>query len=209
MDLGILILAGSDSKRFGQNKAFYGINGKPMIKHVMNRVSKLSNEIVISCKSNREDFAEMFSFAEVIKDKWKIVGSLTGLVSTLPSMKSTYVAIITCDCLKVNPEIIKELAHRARNSDGAVPVWPNGYLEPLQAVYDRKKLIEVVEKAWKKREMKLTKILEMLPDLNYVSTEELKKIDPRLESFLNLNYIDDVQKIKKSPCVEKCHSKKV
>ena len=190
--LGILILAGGGSKRFGGEKAFFEIQGKPMIQHVFEKVSKLSTEILISCKARREKLAEMFPEAKVIVDKWDEKGALTGLASALPEVRSEYVGLVTCDSPKVNPHVIELLYGRAKGHDCAIPRWPNGYTEPLQAVYKTEKLREAVGEAWKRKKMRLADMLEMLHDVVFVPTERLKEVDPKLESFLNINAPEDI-----------------
>jgi molybdopterin-guanine dinucleotide biosynthesis protein A len=197
-DLGVLILAGGGGGRFGAEKAFFRISGKPMVQHAVERVSRLSNEIVLSCKSNREKFVKMFHKAKVIADEHAKTGALTGLVSALPAIKSSYVAVVTCDCPMIKPEVIELLYQSAKNRDGAVPRWPNGYLEPLQAVYKTERLRGAVEDAWKSGEMRLAEALERLRNVVYVPTEKLKKVDPRLESFLNVNSPQDIKMIEQA-----------
>ncbi|KXB02056.1 hypothetical protein AKJ43_02545 [candidate division MSBL1 archaeon SCGC-AAA261D19] len=198
MNLGIFVLAGGGSRRFGSSKALYEINGKPMIEHVLDRTSHLADEVAISCGANCDELAAMFPFTKVIEDKWDRKGPLTGLASALPSMKSNYVAVMTCDSPRVNPKVIGLLARRAKSHDGAVPRWPDGYIEPLQAVYDRRKMAIAAEEAWKEGEMKLSEVLKKLPDLIYVSTDDLREVDPKLESFLNVNRLEDIQGLKDS-----------
>ena len=193
--LGILILAGGGGKRFGGEKAFFEIRGKPMIQHVFERVSKLSTEILISCRAHREKLAVMFPQAKVIVDKWGERGALTGLASVLPEVRSEYVALVTCDSPKVNPHVIELLYGRVKGHDCAIPRWPNGYTEPLQAVYKTEKLRGAVRKAWKSKKMRLADVLKMLHDAVFVSTKKLKKVDPKLESFLNINAPEDISLI--------------
>ena len=191
--LGILILAGGSSERMSAEKAFFEINGKPMIRHVVERVFKLSNEIVISCKSGREKLVELFPQVNVVLDKNKKKGPLTGLMSALPEIRSEYTALVTCDCPKIKSEVIRLLFEYAKNHGGAVPRWPNGYMEPLQAVYETVKLRKAVNEAWKGGKMKLTNVLKKIPDIVYVSTKKLKLIDPKLESFINVNSPEDIK----------------
>jgi molybdopterin-guanine dinucleotide biosynthesis protein A len=80
LSLAVLILAGGKSQRFGRRKAFLEINGKPMIQLVVEEMSKLSNDIVISCRSAREKLAKMFPQAKIVTDKYEKRGALTGLV---------------------------------------------------------------------------------------------------------------------------------
>ena len=194
--LGILILAGGGSKRFGGEKAFFELRGKPMVQHVFERISKLSTGIVISCKSSGEKLREMFPDAKIIMDKWDEKGALTGLASALPEVRSEYVALVTCDSPKIKPQVLELLFDYASGHDGAIPRWPNGYIEPLQAVYRTDRLREAVRKAWEKKRMRLISFLEMLPDVVYVPTERLREFDPKLETFLNINSPEDVLRLK-------------
>lgn len=188
-----MVLAGGTSERLSKEKAFFEINGKAMIQHVVGKVSKLSKEIVISCRSGREKLVRMFPRAKVVVDKDGRKGALTGLVSALPEIKSEYTALVTCDCPKIKLEVIKLLFENAKNHGGAVPRWPNGYVEPLQAVYETEKLRKAVNEAWKRGKMKLMEVLNEVPDIVYLSTEKLRKIDPKLESFMNVNSLEDIE----------------
>jgi molybdopterin-guanine dinucleotide biosynthesis protein A len=191
--LGILVLAGGGSERLGREKAFFEINGKSMIQQVVEKISKLSKEIVISCRSGREKLVEMFPRAKVVVDKDERKGALTGLVRALPEIRSEYTALVTCDCPKIKLEVIELLFENARNHDGAVPRWPNGYVEPLQAVYETEKLRKAVNEVWKREKMRLMEVLKIVPDIVYVSTQKLRKIDPKLESFMNVNSPEDIE----------------
>jgi molybdopterin-guanine dinucleotide biosynthesis protein A len=191
--LGILVLAGGTSERLSKEKAFFEINGKAMIQHVVGKVSKLSKEIVISCRSSREKLVRMFPKTKVVVDKDERKGALTGLVSSLPEIRSGYTALITCDCPKIKPEVIELLFENAKNHGGAVPIWPNGYMEPLQAVYETEKLRKAVNEVWKRGKMRLMEVLNIVPDIVYVSTKKLRKIDPKLESFMNVNSPEEIE----------------
>lgn len=158
-----------------------------MIEYVLKKTSLIAKEITISCRSDCKIFESMYPSAMVIEDKWKKKGALTGILSSLPFMKSSYVAVVTCDCPRISPSIINELFHHAKGHDAAVPRWPNGYVEPLQAVYRRKRTLKAARETWNEEKMKMTEVLKKLPDLVYVSTKELRRVDPKLESFLNVN----------------------
>lgn len=193
-EFAILILAGGDSKRMGCRKAFYVVSGQPMIKRVYLGVKELSAEIIISCKRYREELKQMFPEAKVIVDKGREEGPMVGLISALPEITFDYVAVLACDCPWIKPEVIVFLHDRARGHDGAILRWPNGFIEPLQAVYRTKKLLEATVKAKHKGKTKLGDVVNFLNDVVYVTPEELKKIDPDLVSFTNINSPEDVRK---------------
>jgi len=195
MDMAILVLAGGGSKRFGEDKALFRLNGKPLIQHVVERISGLSEELLISCKRKKEVFEKMFPRAKVIEDEWDEESALAGLLSSLPHIRSEYVAVIACDSPRVSPRVIESLFAWARTHDGAVPIWPNGYLEPLQAVYRTSSLFTVAEDKWVRRERRLKNLLDSMEDIIYVPITELKRVDPKLDSFLNINSPNDLKLI--------------
>ncbi|MGC8817279.1 MAG: molybdenum cofactor guanylyltransferase [Candidatus Hadarchaeum sp.] len=192
--IALLILAGGDSKRMGCCKAFYPVSGQPMIKLVFDRIKELSNETIISCKKYWADFAKMFPEAKVIADRSLEEGPIIGLLSALPEVVSDYVAVLACDCPWTNPDVITFLYGRAKGHDGAMLRWPNGFIEPLQAVYRTKKLLAAATAAKKEGKNRLGEVVNFLDDIVYVAPEELTKFDPDLISFTNINSPEDLQK---------------
>lgn len=198
IDLQILILAGGYSQRFEGRKAFHKINDKPIVRHVFDRVSELSdNNIIVSCKAGKENLKELIPGVEIIRDKFEEEGPVVGLLSSLPVVESQYVAVVTCDCPKIEAQVIKKLYLEGKDHDGAVPRWPNGQIEPLQAVYKTESMVKVLNAAWSLNKMKFSEILKMLSDLVYVPTEKLKQIDPELKTFYNVNSPEALQALMK------------
>ena len=193
-ELAILILAGGDSERLGCRKAFYKVNGKIMIKHVFDRTTNLSREVVISCKLGREELKAMFPTARVTVDKSGEKGPLIGMMDALPEISADYVAVLACDCPMVKPEVVEFMFRCAEGHDGALLRWPNGYMEPLQAVYRTKLLLGAAESARKNGRNKLGDVVDSLDDVVYLTPDELKRVDSELESFMNINSRDDLSK---------------
>ncbi len=189
----IIVLSGGYSERFGGKKAFYRVDEKPLIQFVIDRISSLSGEIVISCRSDVERLEELFPEAEVVKDKLDVRAPLVGLISSLPSINSTYSAIVTCDSPKINPEVLNLLHEEAKGHSAAVPKWPNGYLEPLTAIYRTNELKKYAKRTWENGEIKISRIVDRLPDVVFVPTEKIKKLDPDLDTFINLNTPEKVE----------------
>lgn len=194
--LGVLILAGGFSKRIAGKKALLKISGKPMIQHVAERASSLSEELVISYKTGGKELKKVLPGAQLVLDKWDEKGALTGIRSASPTIKSEYVALLACDCPFIKPEVIKILFKAAIGHDGAILSWPNGRIEPLQAVYRTKSLRRATEQAWKSGKMSVRAVLQGL-DVVYLNPEELKEVDPELLSFININSPDDISRLQR------------
>ncbi len=193
-NFAVIILAGGFSERFQGKKAFFKPKEKPLIKHVAEKAKKTTKELAISCKTEKNKLKKMFPNAKIIKDKHNEDGPLIGLLSTLAHIKSEYVAVLSCDNPKIKTEVLKMLRKKANKHSSAVPKWPEGHLEPLIAVYHTTELKTAVQEAWESGEMKLSKVIEKLDDVNFVPVGEIREIDPELESFLNLNTPEKVEK---------------
>ncbi|MDW8035662.1 MAG: molybdenum cofactor guanylyltransferase [Candidatus Korarchaeum sp.] len=191
--LTVLVLAGGYSERFGGNKALYEVNGKSLISYVLDRVKCLSRNVIISAKSGYEDIARLFPYAEVVVDSFELKAPIVGLISSLKKVKTEYVAIVTCDSPLINPEVIRVLYSLARGRSGAAPSWPDGKLEPLQAVYSTKELLEKVQDCWERGDLRVRCAIESMRNLILVPIEVLKEVDPELESFMHLNYKEDLE----------------
>ncbi|MEM2866214.1 MAG: molybdenum cofactor guanylyltransferase [Candidatus Hadarchaeales archaeon] len=186
MKLGLLILAGGRSERWGTEKALVMLEGKPLLLHVLERLGGLSEERIVSCKAG---MGLKLEGVRVVEDESEEKGAVVGLLSALPLVRSEYVAVVACDHPRASPRVMKRLAERAEGREGAVPLWPNGYLEPLHAVYRTSSLLRAVRGAG--RERRLKNILKGL-DISYVPVEELRELDPWLDCFFNLNHPEDL-----------------
>jgi molybdopterin-guanine dinucleotide biosynthesis protein A len=187
----LLILAGGRSERWGTEKALVEVEGRPLLLHVLERLGTLSEERLVSCKRG---LGLELPGVRVVEDASEERGAAIGLLSSLPHVRSEYVAVVACDHPRASLRVMERLAGRARGRDGAVPLWPNGYLEPLYAVYRTEGLRRAVEGGVRRGERRLRKILEGL-DLVYVPVEELRELDPGLDCFFNLNSPEDLRRL--------------
>lgn len=201
-----IVLAGGKSRRLGMYKALLRIKGKSMITHVIDACIATPVDEVIVVVSNdeqRRDLAESIRGAVVVKDRseeYPVSGPLLGMVTGLRSTSSDHSFLVGCDAPLIQPEVIERLFGRVEASDATyavVPTWPNGYIEPLMAVYNTRRAIESIEKVIKEGEKDLRSMIERLGKVDYVSTELLRKHDPKLLSFFNVNTIEDLEKLQK------------
>lgn len=187
---GIIILAGGASRRMGKDKALLPVKGIPMIKRVAEVALKVSSEVIIVAGSRRSSR----SISSIIKDGVTIVedeergwGPIMGIFTGCKRTRAEYVAVVPCDVPFLNPKVLLELFKRAEGHDAAIPLWPNGSLEPLHSVYRRQAILEVVQELIKRGSRSIMHLINSLKDVVYVSVEELKLIDEKLLTFFNVN----------------------
>ena len=75
------------------------------------------------------------------------------------------------------------------------PRHENGLIEPLHSVYRSDAALEAVEASIKAGERRIAAPVKRLKDVAYVSDAEIRKVDPELETFLNINEAEDMRRV--------------
>jgi molybdopterin-guanine dinucleotide biosynthesis protein A len=92
----------------------------------------------------------------------------------------------------VNSKVVALLFDKASGHDAALPKWDERMFEPLHAVYS-KKLIPQIEKAFEKGKRSVLAPVFEMKDVVFVEVLEIKKIDPELRTFVNINSVSDLE----------------
>jgi molybdopterin-guanine dinucleotide biosynthesis protein A len=193
---GVLILAGGKSRRIKGNKALIKLGDKPLLLHVTEGVLGLTREIVVVIGKNEEvnRYARLLpSTVTISKDVVCGKGPLAGIFTGMQCMRSKYALVLPCDSPFIKGEVLKYLITRAQGADAAIPRWPNGYVEPLHAVYKVSSAVPAAEAALKKEELFIVDMIKRLNKVVYVSTHEIKKFDQELITFFNINSREDLK----------------
>jgi molybdopterin-guanine dinucleotide biosynthesis protein A len=193
-----LILAGGRSTRFGgEEKSLKLIGGKRMICRVIDALCPTVDELIISVRDERQrDLLYPFiSGHEFVYDEVRGIGPLSGVYAGLGRAKGDYVAVVACDMPMISASAIRLLFEKARGHEAAVPRHPDGLIEPLHAVYKKEPMLRAVKESVEAGERKISAPLMRLKDVVYVPDEEIKKVDRELDTFLNVNRAEDMERI--------------
>ncbi|MCD1296271.1 molybdenum cofactor guanylyltransferase [Methanocella sp. CWC-04] len=194
-----IILAGGRSTRFGgEEKSIKVVKGKTMISRVMEALSCVVDEILVSVRDEpQQRLVEPFleKGQRFVYDKIHGIGPMSGVNTALNEVKGEYVVIVACDMPFLNKSVIDLLFKEAEGHDAAVPVRENGFLEPLHAVYRRDSMIEAVRVSIEKGERRIASPINYLKDVVYVQEKKILEIDPDLRTFLNINRAEDMSVI--------------
>jgi molybdopterin-guanine dinucleotide biosynthesis protein A len=199
-----IILAGGRSTRFGgEEKSLKLVNGKRMICRVMDALCPVVDEVIISVRDERQQdlLYPFISGHEFVFDEVRDIGPLSGINAGLERAKGDYVAIVACDMPMISTPVVELLFEKAEGHDAAVPRHPGDLIEPLHAVYKKGPMLRAVKESIEAGERKISSPLKLLKDVVYVSDEEIKKVDRELDTFLNVNRAEDMERIgpKKGP----------
>ena len=192
-----VILAGGFSRRFGRDKGLVVLAGKPLILHVIARVSKVADEVlvVVSSEEQKNKFeAILEEKANLVIDKDDSQSPLVGAITGFESANAEYSLLLPCDTPLVSTQIVQFLLDMCTNRSAAIPRWPGGYIEPLQAVYRTESALTAAKTALKQGKMNMRSMIDNLRGVRYVSTIVLEQLEPDLLTFFNVNTPQDLKK---------------
>lgn len=182
--LSIVIQAGGQSSRMGEDKALKLFLGKPLIQRVVERVSPIADELIVT--TNRPtDYA--FLNQRLVPDLKPGRGALGGLYTAIASANHPFVAVVACDMPFASTRLI-ESAHRLlvkEEADVLIAQTDEGY-EPFHAVYRRETCLPAIEAAIHEDKWKVTSWFSEVK-LRKLTPDELKALDPAGLCFWNVN----------------------
>jgi len=193
-EISSVILAGGKSKRFGKNKAFLKIGGRILIDQIVEKMGRLSNEIIIITNILKKfDYLPKkinYLNVKLIKDIIPYKGSLGGIYSGLLFAKNNYIFVVACDMPFLNTALLKYIISFLQDYDVVIPKI-NDFFEPLHAIYS-KKCIKPIKKLIDENSLK---IIDFFKDVNvkFVKKNEIEKFDPDFLSIFNINTLEDLK----------------
>lgn len=193
-----IILVGGRSSRFGDgDKGLFKIAGKPMVRHVYNRIKGSVEEVLVVGKKggNLEEYSKLLDKAVMVEDKLEVVTPLSGIMAGMEAARGEVVAVLPCDIPLVSEEVVEFLLDVCEGRGAAIPRWPNGFLEPLQATYNREATLKAARETYEEGELGLLPMIDKIKGILYISTIALRSLDPQLNTFLNVNTLDDARRV--------------
>ena len=185
--ISAIILAGGKSSRMMRDKGLITLHNKPLIKHVIETVKRITeNIIIISANPTYKQFGYP-CFEDRIKDKGPLSGIMTGLVNSTTQKNF----VLGCDMPFISASLLQGLLNNCDGVDAIIAEHKN-MAEPLCAIYD-KSCITHFGSLLEQNQLKITDALEGLKTrvisfdkedwfvgnefANINTVEELKKFD--------------------------------
>jgi molybdopterin-guanine dinucleotide biosynthesis protein A len=183
MLLSVVIQAGGQSRRMGQNKALLPFKGQPLIQRVVDRVRLLADELLITTNGPElYQFLNLPMFADLLPG----TGAPGGLYTALSAASYPLVAVIACDMPFVSADLLGyERDLYGADWDVVIPRLNSGW-EPLHAIYRRETCLPKIRKALDENRLRMDSWFGEVQIRNLLE-EEIRRIDPDLRSFRNIN----------------------
>ncbi|MCP8310427.1 MAG: molybdenum cofactor guanylyltransferase [Candidatus Methylarchaceae archaeon HK01M] len=204
MDVGIVILSGGENRRFQidsirRNKALEVVNGKRMIEWIIDSAYQVSDSVSVVVRDREQ--AELYSnlFSEkypnlfVIADIEGIGHSpLIGLTTGARAIKRDLILVLPCDTPYIKANMLRMLIEKAVDFDAVTPLWPDGKIEPLMAVYKREHILLCSPALLNLKRWRPSDLIRSSTKSYMMNVENMRILDPELISFFNINYPKDL-----------------
>ncbi|MHA2426239.1 MAG: molybdenum cofactor guanylyltransferase [Candidatus Thorarchaeota archaeon] len=189
-DITIAILAGGNSSRFGSEKAIAQFRGNPLLAHMINITKGLGSRliVVVSNEEQRDLIADVVKDIEIVIDADDVDRSaLNGSVTAFEYSDNEYTLLLPIDSPRLKRGLLTALLDLRTGHGAVVPAWPNGFVEPLHAVYLTEHAYDKGLQVLENGQRRMQDLLDSLANVLYVQTEILKMFDKNLETFANAN----------------------
>ena len=191
-----IILAGGFSSRFGTDKGTIEFNRKLLIEHVIDAVIPIVDEtiIVTNSQERKERYSNIITAkVQFAVDNYDSKGPLVGALTGFGTAQSKYSLLLPFDTPFISRVVVLQLFELCLKTTAVIPRWPNGNIEPLQAVYETNMALAAAKLAIEEGKLNLRSMIEKLNGVRYVSTLVFQQIDPNLRIFFNINNVQDLK----------------
>ena len=191
------VLAGGGSTRFGRDKAFVEIGGKPMLARMIELLQSVTKQVkVVGAPEKYADFA-----VAIVADRWPGEGPLGGIITALEdAVKSAergeWNLIVSCDMPFLTEAWLKFLGKRAAESSAQV-VLPHSTSgpEPLCACW-RTDGADALRSGFERRVRKMTDGIALLR-AEVLDAADWKRFDSAGRLFWNMNTAVDFEEARR------------
>ncbi|MCX8181696.1 MAG: molybdenum cofactor guanylyltransferase [Candidatus Methanomethyliaceae archaeon] len=187
LDIAAVILAGGRSSRIGSYKPLLKLAGRPLISYAIEiaRFTAESPYILVSSPEQAEVLMQLecTDNATFLTDPEDSDGPFS-VVKSLSKVNENLIFLMGCDTPFLERRLPLILHQHLGNSSAVVPMWPNGYLEPLAALYSKKSLSGIIS---------AKSFREIVAKIG-ARTVEIGVLGVLPESFFNINTLSDLKK---------------
>jgi molybdopterin-guanine dinucleotide biosynthesis protein A len=185
-----IVLAGGQSTRLGQDKALLRLpGGATLVSAVVGVLASVVDEVLVVS----EDGSRLgLGTTRCVPDALRGAGALGGIYSGLAAAAHDRALVVACDMPFLNPALLRHLLIPREGCEAVLPRLASGLVEPLHAVYYRS-CLGAIESQIRAGRHKVTSFLDLVA-VCYVEEPELRRTDPDLRSFFNVNTREDLER---------------
>jgi molybdopterin-guanine dinucleotide biosynthesis protein A len=134
-----VILAGGQASRMGgKDKGLVELNNRPLIEHVIARLSPQTNDILINANRNHDIYQ---SYAPVFADQVAgFPGPMGGIHAGLSHAKQDWVGFVPCDSPQINTDLIERFCAAVSENSDILVAHDGHHQQPVFTLYHKRVL---------------------------------------------------------------------
>lgn len=185
----VILVGGEASRAGGREKYFFPIQGTTFLDRLIETLTPMMDEVVLVARDTEQcERFSSFPTARVTVDRRRGLGPIGGLHAGALTATGDALFVVACDMPLVNSDVVEYLFSLLDERDAVIPCWREEMLEPLHAVYRRAPLCQYLKNH---QELSLRAMIRSL-DCRYISVDSLRRFDPELRTFTNINRVDEL-----------------
>ncbi len=185
-----VVLAGGKSKRMGMDKRHLSVHGKPLLDRVTSVLLELFPEVLLVLAE--EDISRQDERIRIVTDFIPDCAAVGGLYTGLYHARYSRVFVVACDMPFINQAVVELFLQKIDATDIVMAQLVTG-LQPLHGLYS-KQCLPLLKEMIEARDLRLQNIADKRGlTVHRVPETEIKRLDPQLLSFLNLNSPADLE----------------
>ncbi|WP_112480086.1 molybdenum cofactor guanylyltransferase MobA [Vibrio variabilis] len=181
-----VILAGGQASRMGGNdKGLIEFNGRPLIEHVIERLSAQTDDITINANRNQERYQQ---YAPVISDSYPdYPGPLGGIHAGLKDSNSDWVGFVPCDSPFIDAAVVERFCQSVTEQSDILVAHDGDFHQPVFTMF-HKRVLPKLEAFLERGDRKII-LLYKECHTDYVDFSDSP------ECFVNLNTPEELAKL--------------
>ncbi|UUM31744.1 molybdenum cofactor guanylyltransferase MobA [Vibrio japonicus] len=179
-----VILAGGQASRMGgKDKGLIELNNKPLVQHVIERLSSQTPNVLINANRNQETYAQ---FGEVFSDSFSnYPGPMGGIHAGLIHAPTDWVGFVPCDSPQINTDLVKRFCDAADDTTDILVAHDGDHQQPVFTLYHKRVLPKLT--AFLERGDRKIILLYNECNMRYVDFSDSP------DCFLNLNTPEELE----------------
>lgn len=134
-----VILAGGQASRMGgKDKGLIELNQKPLIQHVIERLSPQTPQILINANRNHESYSQ---FGKVFSDQFAdFPGPMGGIHAGLVNASTDWVGFVPCDSPQINTDLVERFCAAVEANTDILVAHDGEFKQPVFTLYHKRVL---------------------------------------------------------------------
>lgn len=191
-----IILAGGRSRRMGTDKALLPFPDpyecRSFLEQLIHVLKRCCSEVIVVARDQEQASRYAHVGAQTVLDTLPGGGPLVGLASGLQAISTDSALLVAVDMPFVTPQLLAYMLLHYQEGVMLIPLV-NGHPQVTLAIYPRS-LLPIIEDRIGQGRRDLRSLLDVAP-VSYIDGEELRVVDPQLQSFTRVNTPEEWRKL--------------